>query len=291
MTIERVYKGKSIDKVVRILGKEPLDTKLIAGGTDIMIQLRKGEISPKGLIDISNIEELSIIEDKGEFIEIGGATSFTQVVDSPLFKENLYGLNKACGLVGSPQIRNMGTIGGNIVNNSSAADSIPPLISLDSMIVFKSIRGERKVLLEDYYKDKENCGIKEDELLTKIHFKKPVEDEVLSFSKLGLRKALAISRISISLFVGLDENRRLKTIRVSSGALGLYPMRERDVEKFLQGKILNMDIVDKATEILQNSMDKRLEGRSTLPYKRVAVEAIFKEAFKDSLNFLNGVKR
>lgn len=291
MTIERVYKGKSIDEVVRILGKKSLDTKIIAGGTDIMIQLRQGEISPKGLIDISNIEELSIIKDRGEFIEIGGATSFTQVVDSPLFKENLYGLNKACRLVGSPQIRNMGTLGGNIVSRSSAGDSIPPLISLDSMIVLKSIRGERKVLLEDYYKDKEIYGIKEDELLTKIYFKKPVEDEVLSFSKLGLRKALAISRISISLFVGLDENRRLKTIRVSSGALGLYPMRERDVEKFLKGKIFNMDIVDKATEIFQNSMDKRLEGRSTLPYKRVAVEAIFKEAFEDSFNFLNGVKR
>ena len=131
MTLNQVYNGNNIDEVVEILGKYGRDAKIIAGGTDIVIALKNEKISPKVLIDITKIADLKDIEDDGEYIKIGAGVTFTQIIRNPLFQGNLYGLYKACRMVGSPQIRNKGTIGGNIANGSAAADSIPPLIALD----------------------------------------------------------------------------------------------------------------------------------------------------------------
>jgi CO/xanthine dehydrogenase FAD-binding subunit len=278
MPIEAVHKGNSIDEVLRILRKYGENGKVIAGGTDIIIEMRNKKIQPNVLVDISHIEELKQIQDINGFIEIGAAVTFTEIVESSFFVDNLYGLNKASRLVGSPQIRNKGTIGGNIANGSAAADAIPPLIALDSVLIIENEDGRREVKLEDYYRD--GIGIREDELLTKIRFKKPRKSQSLSFSKLGLRKALAISRISMANLMELDENGKILSVSMASGALGKYPLREVEVEEFLLGKVLDENTIGEALKVLQGAMDNRLGGRSTLPYKRVAVERMLREVME-----------
>lgn len=285
MTLNEVHNGRSIKEVIELLDKYGKDAKIIAGGTDIVIALRNGKISPKILIDITKIEELKTIEEEGDYISIGGAVTFTQIVESPIFQGNLYGLLKACRMVGSPQIRNKGTIGGNIANGSVAADSIPPLICLESIVILRNSTGIREVLLEDYY----NNPIKEDELIVKVRFKKPQKNQILTFTKLGLRKALAISRITMSTFIEFDDSGVIKYIKVASGSLGKYPMRELEVEEFLLGRKLDEENIDKSVEVLQMTMDERLKGRSTLEYKRTAVESMIREAIEAGLKFMDGV--
>ena len=285
MTLREVYNGKSIDEVLELLNQYGKEAKIIAGGTDVIISLRNSKISPKVLIDIAKIEELKRIEDDGEYITIGAGVTFTQIVESPLFQTNLHGFHKACRMVGSPQIRNKGTIGGNIANGGSAADGIPPLIALGSMITLLSPSGKREISLEDYYYN----PIKEDELLTTIRFRKQKDNEVLSFAKLGLRKALAISRLTLSCFIEFAQCGKIKDVRVASGALGKYPMREPEVEAYLIGKYLNEATIEEATDTLKASMDVRLKGRSTLPYKRVAIYSILKEALEEAVEFKNEV--
>lgn len=289
MALEDVYKGKNVDEIIELLDRYGKDAKIIAGGTDIVIDLRNERIAPKVLIDISSLEELKAIKDEGEYVDIGAGVSFTQVVESPLFEGNLYGLNKACHMVGSPQIRNKGTIGGNIANGSPAADSIPPLICLNSTLILKSVRGTREISIEDYYRD-EDARIRPDELLVSINFKKPKKDQVLSFAKLGLRKALAISRLSIAILVELDEEGKIINIEVASGSLGKYPMRELELEQFLLGKKLEDSTVDEGVLVLQRAMEKRLAGRSTFPYKRVAVDRMFREALEEAMKYLDEVR-
>ena len=285
MTLDKVYNGKDIDDVVEMLGRYGKDAKIIAGGTDLVIALKSGKISPRVLIDISKIGKLKAIEDDGEYITIGSGTSFTQIVENPIFQGSLQGLYKACRMVGSPQIRNKGTIGGNIANGSSAADSIPPLICLGSIITLVSTDGIREILLEDYY----NNPIKDNELITQIQFKKPKENQILTFSKLGLRKALAISRLTISALIESDDNDFIQFSKVASGALGKYPMREFEVEDYLLGKVLEEEIIDGAIDTLQKSMDERLKGRSTLPYKRIAIASILKEVLESAIESKDGV--
>lgn len=276
MTLNQVYNGRSIEEVLDLLFKYGKDAKLIAGGTDIVIALRNGKISPKVLIDISKIQELKEIKDDGEYIALGGGVTFTQIVENPLFQGNLHGLYKACRMVGSPQIRNKGTIGGNIANGSAAADSVPPLISLGSTVTLRSKEGKREILLEDYYLD----PIKDNELLTEVKFKKPNSDQILTFSKLGLRKALAISRLTLSSLIQLDEEHNITSIVVASGALGKYPMREIEVEEYLITKKINEETIEKAIKVLRDSMDERLKGRSTLAYKRIAIDTILREVLE-----------
>lgn len=285
MDIKKVYMGRSVEEVVRLLGEYENKAKVIAGGTDIVIALRNKVIEPELLIDISKVEELKGIKEDGEYITIGSITTFTEIVESEIFQSNLYGLHKACKMVGSPQIRNKGTIGGNIANGSPAADSVPPLMALDSIVTLLSIEGTREISLEDYYYD----SIKENELLVNVKFKKPKDNQVLTFAKLGLRKALAISRLTLSSFIEFDDN-IITSIRVASGALAKFPMREKEVEDYLLGKSLNEETIEGAIEALRNSMDERLKGRPTLPYKRIAISTILREILEEALVFEKGVK-
>lgn len=273
-----VKQARSVEEAVELLSQYE-SSKIIAGGTDIIIQIYEKRIHPKALIDISKVDELKKIEEKDDYIEIGAGVTYTDIMESSLFEGNLKGFKKACSLVGSPQIRNRGTIGGNIVNASPAADSIPPLIVLESTLILVSKRGTREVKIQDYFSHGKTFGIREDELLTAIRFRKP--KEVLTFAKLGLRKALAISRISISALVDLDEDNRVSFVRIASGSIGKFPMREYEVEEFLHGKVFEDSVVDESVKVLQESMDKRLAGRPTLPYKRRAIEAVLKEALSE----------
>lgn len=241
------------------------------------------------LIDISKIEELKKIEEVDGNIVIGAAVNFSQLMEHIKENDNLKGLFDAARSVGSPQIRNKGTLGGNIGHNSPAADSIPPLIALGAKLKLISKKETREVLLEDYSSKKNGAGLREGELIVSIEFPELKDNEFLTFSKLGLRKALAISRITTSAVIELDENRNIINCTICSGSIGRYPMREKDVEQYLIGKILNEEVIEEAVEVLKETMDIRLEGRSSLPYKRIAVESILKETLYNRLKLLSEV--
>lgn len=285
MAVKDVFNCNRIDEVIRLLDEYKDKSKLIAGGTDIIVAMREKKLDPDVLIDISKIKELKGIGAKDNIVKIGAATTFTELVNNPLFKEEFFGLYKACKLVGAPQIRNKGTIGGNVANNSPAADAVPPLICLDAKLELVSKEGIRKVRLEDYYIDKNKYGLKDNEFIKSIEFDKPDKNEILTFAKLGLRKALAISRITASALIKLNDKNIIKKIKVSSGSISKYPIREFKVEEYLQDKELNENTIEGSVVVIKEEMDKRLEGRSTLPYKRRAIESILKEIFFERLNF------
>lgn len=289
MTLKGVFNGYSIQNVLELLNEYKDDAKIISGGTDLVVAIRNGKFDPKVMIDISKIDELKKIEEKNNEIEIGSAATYTDIIENGLLEDNLYGLIKACNMVGSPQIRNKGTMGGNIANAAPAADSIPPLIALNASLNIGSLRGNREVSLEDYFKDLQNNGLKSDELLISVKFKKPEKDQFLSFSKLGLRKALAISRATISMFTHVEYG-KIEDIVVASGSIGKYPMREYEVERVLLGRTMDDNLLELAVNALQESMDRRLKGRSTLAYKREAVISLLEENIRESNLKYSGVK-
>lgn len=287
--MKEVYKPKTLDEALYLLDKYSENSEIIAGGTDIVIDLRNSKIAPDIMIDITSIPDISHIIERDGYIEMGGVTTFIQIAESKILGRELMGLKKACSMVGSPQIRNRGTVGGNIINGSPAADSVPPLIALDSEITLASINGERTMKIEDYYLYKDELGIKNNEILTNIKFKALKNDEAITFSKLGLRKALAISRISMSIFLSLNEEKRCKDIRIVSGALGKFPMREREVEKVFVDKKIDEDLVCEGLKVLEGVLDNRLKGRPTLEYKRQAVKGLFIEAMEDGERYFEEV--
>jgi len=281
--LEKVVKVKSVDEVLTLLMEHGKDAKLIAGGTDIVIQLRHGSLTPKVLIDISSLEELKYIKEKDGFIEIGAATTFKEIQESPYFTENMKGLSKSASMVGSPQIRSSATIGGNICNGSPAADIVPPLLALDAVAVIKCKTRTREVNLEKFFIGKGKVDLDPHELFTSVKFKALEEGSGLSFSKLGLRKALAISRICTSVMLQLDEDHNCKNIRIANGSLGEYGVREKEVEEFYINNKINEKTIEEGLKLLKKSINDRLYGRSSLPYKIEAVEGTFTEAMVDAM--------
>lgn len=278
MSIKKTFKASSTDEVLKLLEEYGKNAKLIAGGTDIVIELRNKHIDPEVIIDISAIDEIRYIKEEYGYIYLGAATTFTDIAYSELLDDRLSGLKKSSRLVGSPLIRNRGTVGGNICNGSPAADTVPPLLALDAVVVIKSSKNTREVRLEDVFLDKGKVDLASDEMMTDIKFKKPTEFQSVGFSKLGLRNALAISRICMSVYLDVDKDNTIKDIRVASGALGKHGLREHIVEDSIRGLLLNQETVDIASKKMVESVEERLRGRSSLDYKGKAVKSLFVEA-------------
>lgn len=281
MILKKVYKPETIKEALKLLNKYSSSGKIIAGGTDLIIHLKENKLDLETLIDISDIKNMKFIKEENGFIEIGANITFTELIKSSIINENIKGLIDAAKNIGSPQIRNRGTIGGNICNGSTAADIVPPLLSLDSILTIMNKDKTREIPLEKIYTDKGKVDLKENEILYSIKFIKP--SQYLSFVKLGLRKALAITKINISVLLDIDDDNKIIEIRIASGALEKHPIRERNLENFLKDKVLNNELIDKAKDIFTRELEERLGARYSKEFKinisENILEKVLKEAF------------
>lgn len=284
MTIKYAHKPNTVEEAIELLDQYKEKGKIIAGGTDLVIEIKDHKVDFEALIDVSSIKEMSFIKVEGNTVEIGAATTFTEIAESKLLSNRLSGLKEAAHSVGSPQIRNKGTIGGNICNGSPAADTVPPILALDATAVIKSKSGKREVKVEELFLDKGKVALKADEVLVSVKFENPGEGQVLSFSKLGLRKALAISRICTSVFIDFDIDGSCRKIRIANGSLGRFGMREREVEEFFKGKNLTEEVIENGIKLMQQKVAERLAGRSTVEFKSSAIKGVLRSALNNAIN-------
>jgi len=281
--IKEVYKAKTLYEVLDILDFKKSRAQVIAGGTDLIIHMKSDELNKDILVDICDIKELKTIEEKENTIKIGACITFNDIIESDKINSSLYGLKKASSLVGSPQIRSRATIGGNICNASPSADIIPPLLALDAVAYIQSKNYTRKAYVKDILLDKNKVDLSNNEIVTYVEFEKPKQNQVLSFSKLGFRKALSIAKISSSALLEIEEN-KFKTITIALGALSKTGIREYEIEKYLTGKNVEDEIINNALNILQDTVGENLKSRSSGEYKSHAVKSVLKEAIYEGID-------
>jgi CO/xanthine dehydrogenase FAD-binding subunit len=279
------HKAYNLNDALELLEQYKESAKIIAGGTDIVIELKNKEISPEAMIDISDVKEIREIREEGGCYRIGAGVRFTEIVKSGKFDERMKGFVDAAHSVGSPQIRSTGTVGGNICHGSPAADSVPPLLALDATAVIVSKNGEREIPLREMFLDKGKVDLKAGEMLKEVVVKKPQKGEVVTFSKLGLRKALAISRICTSVYLKLEDSKIVEA-RIGNGALGRYGMREDAVEEKLKGKQLNEETIESSVSVMEEEIKERLKGRSSVEFKGEAIKGIYRDALTQAIDFL-----
>lgn len=284
MAIKMFHKPESLQACLQLKARTGTEGVLLAGGTDVLVHLHEGKLHGSEIIDLTGIDGLKQIEAREQTISLGAGATFTAVSESPLLL-NYQGLRDACRSVGSPQIRNAGTVGGNIANGSPAADAAPPLLALDASVVLQKEGAIRRVPLNGFYAGKGATVIEAEEVLTAIEFPVLPDNAVIVFEKLGLRNALAISRISLSLYMAA-ENGVITEARVASGSIGLSPMREPALEAFLTGQPLEGDWIEAGMALFGEQVSQRLAGRGTMPYKRVAVTGVFENAARKALALL-----
>lgn len=277
----KVYKSNSVEETLEILKSVP-KSKIISGGTDLIIELRNHNSDVDYLVDISSIEELKKIEKVNDEYIIGSAVPFSDILNFK-FPDNLKGFVNALNQIGSPQIRNRGTIGGNLANASTSADSAPVLLALDAKVGISTGDFEKEVSMTDFY-DFIGEGL-DHGIITYIKFKEIPLNSYLSFEKLGYRKSLAISKLSISTNITLNENFEIEKIFVASGAIGKYPMREYEVESKIISQPLNENIIQLSIETMKEIISERLKGRSSLNYKLSAIEYVLRSCLEESIQY------
>lgn len=287
MYIKKVFKARNIEEAIKVLSIYRERALIICGGTDLVIDIREGKINKDILLDISDIKELKFIKKDDEYIKIGAATTISDIENSSLIPENLMGLKKAASSIGSPQIRNRGTIGGNICNASVAADLIPSLLALDSFVCLESKDYERHVMLKNFIDDNNKVQIKENEIVKYIKFKNLNKNSYLSFNKLGHRKSLSIARVSSSVLMEVRD-KKIEHINIANGAVGNKVIIENDLVHMSIGKNLNVELIEKVCNKAKISTVIRLWSRPNAREKAYAVGGILKKSMNDCVDYFEG---
>jgi CO/xanthine dehydrogenase FAD-binding subunit len=277
------YKApNTIEEAIDLLWQADGKAKIIAGGTDLVIDLRNGDQKPQTLIDITKIEELQKIEEKNGTISIGAAVTHSGIASSSLVKKYGKVLSDAASELGSPQVRNLGTIGGNIINASPAADTIPPLMVLNATGRIVSKEGDRQLPLYQLFKGPYETNLKPHELLTQIIFQKLPSDMKSSFVRLARRNAMAIARMSVAVVLKIEKN-RIGDVRIAVGSVTPTPQRMSEAETFLKGKSPDEESFQKASLKVTETMIRQSGIRPSTSYKKPVVEALFIRAMRKAL--------
>ncbi|MEI6100756.1 MAG: xanthine dehydrogenase family protein subunit M [Eubacteriales bacterium] len=275
----------SLDEAYAFLADHPCSTRVMAGGTDLLVEIRMNERSVHDMdyiLDISGLKSLTGIREKSGIVTIGALTTHEEVHNSPLVQSKAPLLAEACGLVGGPQTRARGTVGGNICNLSPCADSVTALTALDAVLSLSSLKGNRQVPIHTFLSAKEKDRMEPGELLTEISFGVLNEHETCAYIKLGRRKALAIARMNTGAIIELKDG-IITNARVSVGAAFPHQRRLNGVEAQLIGKKPDEKGIQDASREAAKEMLEVTGVRWSTEYKEPVIQTLVKRCIEKAL--------
>jgi carbon-monoxide dehydrogenase medium subunit len=209
---------------------------ILAGGTDLLVNMKKRKISPEHLISLSRVPELNGVVEKDECLSIGAYITVAELTEQSEIRRGFHAFFTAAGLLGSPLIRNLATLGGNLVTGRPAADLPPTLISYSASVVLRKKHGERTIPLEDFIKGPGQTVIEPGEILTSVLLTEPPPFSGSGYVKLGVRNALEISIVNVAAFLALDGPQgRIQESRIVLGSVAPKPVRAPSAEAVLVG--------------------------------------------------------
>jgi len=276
------YRAKTVKEVLEILNQEQERVKLIAGGTDVLIALRSSQLSEQVrlLLDISGLAELKRIELQNGRLHIGAAAALADIAAAPAVREQAVMLHSAADAVGSQQIRNRGTLAGNIVTAAQCADTVPALMVLEADLLLKSASGSRTVRITDFFTGPKQTAISPAELLTEIIIDPPQKEYRGVFEKLMRREAVAKSRLGLAVLARQSGDGVIEDLRLSIGSALPTHGRFPTVEQMLQGKRPDGALLQEAAAEAGEYM-LRIGGRRwSTDYKRPVVQNLTEKCLR-----------
>ncbi len=265
---EHYHTVRSVDEAIELLAKYSGSARIVAGATDLIIELEAG-LRPdlKGLIDITRVPGLDHIttDDEG-WIHLGPLVTHNHCAVSKLIIGRAYALARACWEVGAPQIRNRGTIAGNLITASPANDSITPLMALSAQVTLRSTGGERVVPIADFYTGVRQTVMRDDEFMADIAFPAPPEGSRSTFIKLGLRRAQAISIVNVAAVLELDDSGVVQA-SIALGSVTPTIVRAGAAEDYLRGRTLDEETIQRASELAVETASPIDDVRGSARYR------------------------
>ena len=271
------HKPATLQEACKLLESKK-NAAAIAGGTDILVEIKKGLRHNDNIVSLSGIKELKILEESGNQLVIGAAVTHNEIKNSKFIKEKFPALTEAASLIGTDQVRNTATVGGNLCTGASCCDMAPVLIASNASVEIVSTNGKRIVALKDFFVFHKETSIGKGEIMTKIIIPLPDKNTGVGFEKFGLREAASISVASASAFVKVEDGVCVDS-RIVVGAVAPIPKIIKKASKVLNGA--------KVTELLEGSSILKEVGEAaaadSLPLDDIRGSADFR---KDIVNVL-----
>jgi len=271
----------SLEEAVNLLREYGDDAMLIAGGLNTVLLLRERLIKPGIVIDLASISNLREIK-VDKVLTIGAMSTYTQITNSEIVHSEAPLVSEACGHVGSPAIRNMGTLGGNVCQGDSASDSAPALLAMDAEAVLYGPDGERTISLNDFFYGVFTTALEENEILTKLRIPKPKPGTIVRYKKFTCRSEEAYSTVTVALNLLLDKKGKCKDIRIGLGSVAPVPMRATDAENLLKNQILTNELIAEAAANAAAATDPPSDGQASSEYRRKMTEVWVRRLLEDT---------
>lgn len=288
--IKAIYEANNVAEAIRLL-EEHKEAQIIAGGSDVLIQIREGKKAGVTLVSIYGIDEIrGVSYGEEEEIRIGSLTSFSHITKDPIIQKHINVLGEAVDMVGGPQIRNIGTIGGNTCNGVTSADSASTLFALDAQVELTGKDGVRVIPIQDFYIKAGVVDIRETEIQTAIIIPKKSYDGYYGhYIKYAMREALDIATTGCSVNVKLSEDKkRVEDVRIAYGVAGPIPMRAKTAENVLKGKELTRENINLFAKTVLEDINPRDSWRASKEFRQHIAVVLAERALKQSIQLAGG---
>ena len=257
---------ETLEEALIIRKREP-QAVILAGGTDLWPQWSSGVPAPSRVISLHRMVRLRRIEVEDEFLRVGAACTHSDLVGNELVRKFCPALSEAAATVGAAQIQNRGTIGGNVVNGSPAADLPPPLVAAEALLELTSINGVRQVSIDAFYRGYKDVDLRPDELLTSVLIPPLPERAREHFHKVGTRRAQAISKVVGACRLEFGEDGTITRAGVAFGSVGPTVVRARDLERQLVGRVPDAPTAQRAAAMARGAVNPIDDLRSSAEYR------------------------
>jgi CO/xanthine dehydrogenase FAD-binding subunit len=273
--------AKDVTDAVALLAEHGAGAKVLAGGTDLLADLKFAPHHPDIIVDISRLDELKDIEVADDGLHIGALVTHSEIMRSPVIRDMFPALVEAAYTIGAVQTRNLGTLGGNLVTCVPSMDSGPTLIALEAEVVIAGPGGKRRIQLGELFAGPRKTSLKTGELLTDIIIPKSNLNKPVAFEKFGLRKgqALALVNAAAAFFV---DNGNFKAPRIALGAVAPIVIRAPEAEAYLEGRKITKDAMAEAGRIAATEAEPISDFRASADYRRDLITVLVKRCLANS---------
>jgi carbon-monoxide dehydrogenase medium subunit len=287
-----VHHPTSIGDAVALAREFGEKGRFIAGGTDLIVQINRRSESPAHLIDLTGLAELCGIGSGPDALLIGALTTHKMIERHPALQGPLAAVAEAARVVGGHQVRNVGTVGGNIANASPAADAVVPLVALEAAVALEGPDGQRNLALEDLLLRPGQTACRRDELIRHIRIDRLPARSATAFLKAGRRKAMEISIVCVAARLTLDAaEQHCEVARIALGAVGATCLRPRAAERALEGSAATDHAFREAARIAAGACSPIDDVRASAEYRRLLVEALVARALHNCVQRIRERRR
>ena len=279
------HRPASLAEAVELLGRLGDGARVIAGGTDLIPRMRNAQGRPEHLVSINGLAELGTIRfDEDTGLEIGSSTRIATVGSHPAVRERYPALAHACSVMATPQVRNMGTVAGNLANGSPCADTASPLLVYGASVMLHSSRGPREVALEDFHKGPRWVDMHVGELVSSLRVPAPPSRSGSSYLRLSARSRVDMAAAGVAGLLALGGDGRVERARLALTAVAPTPMRCPDAEALLVGRVPAPDLLAKAAETCAGESKPIDDVRASAAYRRHVIGVLARRVLESCVS-------